>query len=575
MRLSRRQVLASGGILAAGAAVGVGSRPSVRGFVDLAIGRGESRLAHVMAVTSSPPSSVTIRVDAGNVLRPISPLIYGVAHANADQLVALGAQLNRWGGNPNTRYNWVANAWNAARDWEFRNYGDDSGQVEVPGFAADQFVTTNQSVGVETVFTVPAMGWVARNRDKQVQSVGVPTDGGPPLDQAAEGIPGYDPTDNRRRTSVPSFARKSGVTVNDSAVYQDEFVRHLVSRFGLADNGGVRMYVVDNEPDLWSSTHTDVHPVQVSYDQMLATFLEYASAIKSVDPGARVAGPALSGWTSYFYAARDRGSDAYRTHADRQAHGDMPFLPWWLEQVRKHDEQLGMRTLDVLDIHYYPQAAGVFGKADDENTRALRLRSTRSLWDATYLDESWINDTIRLVPRMREWIDQYYPGTRLAIGEWNWGGETSMSVALAAADVLGTFGREGTDMASYWTFPPLDSPTAQAFAMYTHYNDAGDAFGDQALVADVDASPDYVTAYASIDSSSNAIVVIVLNKRYDADVQARINLEGIGSGNAQIYRYANGNSTIRQVGNATVSDAQLIVDLPSASISLVRIPRVG
>src|SRR5437016_5456444 len=73
-----------------------------------------------------PPASVTITVDPSHVLRPISPLIYGVAHANPEQLIALGASLNRWGGNPNTRHNWEISAWNAARDWEFRNYGQDS-----------------------------------------------------------------------------------------------------------------------------------------------------------------------------------------------------------------------------------------------------------------------------------------------------------------------------------------------------------------------------------------------------------------------------------------------------------------
>jgi len=88
-----------------------------------------------------------------------------------------------------------------------------------------------------------------------------------------------------------------------------------------------------------------------------------------------------------------------------------------------------------------------------------------------YLDESWINETVQLIPRMKVWIDKYYPGTKLAIGEWSWGGEKSMSGALAIADVLGICGREGVDMASYWTFPPVHTPAAQAFAMFTHYND--------------------------------------------------------------------------------------------------------
>jgi hypothetical protein len=583
MMLSRRQLLAGGAVLVAGAgiaSVGLASRPSARGVLDTAVRRGESAVSRRFgSAAAPPPSSVTITVDPSHILRPISPLIYGLAHANPDQLLALGAQLNRWGGNPNTRYNWVNGAWNAARDWEFRNYGNDSGAASTPGAATDGFVRDNLSVGVESVLTVPAIGWVSRTTDKQVQSVGVPADGGPPLALNGDSIAGYDPTSNRLRTSVRSLPRKKTAFVDtpepgDGPVYQDEFVHHLVTRFGRADDGGVRYYVIDNEPDIWSYTHTDVHPAQISYDQTLATFLDYATAIKAVDPRASVAGPALSGWTGYFYSALDRGTNAYRTHADRQAHGDMPFLPWWLDQLRTHDEQAGARSLDVLDVHYYPQAANVFGAADDAYTRGLRLRSTRSLWDPSYLDESWINDTVRLVPRMREWIDQYYPGTRLAIGEWNWGAEKSMSGALAIADVLGIFGREGVDLASYWMLPATDTPAAQAFQLYTRYNAQGDAFGDQAIDAKIDASADFVTTYASIDSTTNDIVIIALNKRSDGDVAAAIKLRGSAIGSGRVYHFGEGDAEIRTAGS-TPAGADLRVNLPATSMTLLRLSRAS
>lgn len=265
MTLTRRQLLVAGlggTVLVAGAGVGLASRPSVRGSLDGAVRRGETAVSRRFGPAAvPPPSSVTITVDPTRMLRPISPLIYGVAHANPDQLLTLGAQLNRWGGNPNTRYNWVNQAWNAARDWEFRNYGNDSDKPQPASYSTDQFVTDNLSVGAETVLTVPALGWVARNTDKQTQSVGVPADGGPPVTPDGDAIAAYDPTDNRQRTSVQSLARKIAAFVDapeqgDGLVYQDEFVHHLVSRFGGADNGGVRYYVIDNEPDLWSSTRT-------------------------------------------------------------------------------------------------------------------------------------------------------------------------------------------------------------------------------------------------------------------------------------------------------------------------------
>jgi hypothetical protein len=303
----------------------------------------------------------------------------------------------------------------------------------------------------------------------------------------------------------------------------------------------------------------------MSYDDTLSVFVEYATAIKAVDRGALVAGPALSGWTGLFYSSRDKGADRYRTHADRLAHGDMPFLPWWLDQVRSHDEQAGQRSLDVLDVHYYPQAVGVFGDADDAQTGALRLRSTRSLWDPSYVDESWIGEAVQLIPRLRAWIDTYYPGTRLAIGEWNWGAEDSMSGALAVADVLGIFGREGVDLAAHWTAPAIGSPAAQAFALLAQH------FGDQSLSADLDASPDYVTAYASLDSKTGDMLVVILNKRPDAPVSARVKLTGVERADADVFALASGDKTPRALGRVQVQQAEVRTDLAPASVQLVRV----
>src|SRR5258707_476010 len=103
---------------------GVLRGPAFESLVEGAT-RRISQLLHSGGLQESPPPpAVTLRVDATRGLRAISPLIYGVSVANQAQLTATGARLNRWGGNPNTRYNWAnGSAWNAARDWEFRNYG--------------------------------------------------------------------------------------------------------------------------------------------------------------------------------------------------------------------------------------------------------------------------------------------------------------------------------------------------------------------------------------------------------------------------------------------------------------------
>ena len=525
-------------------------------------------VAHAPLQTAVAEPSVSVRVHAGRVLRRINPLIYGVAVAKPEDLTALRPTLHRWGGNPSSRYNWeLGNAWNAARDWEFRNgtYDNDRPEHLRPSGVADEFIERTRAIGAEPVISVPAMGWVAGNRSLETRSQNVPPGGGP---QA----PGYDPAFNRMVTSVRSRARKGAPfaatpDLNDGTVYQDEWVHHLVQRFGTAERGGVRHYVVDNEPDLWDGTHTDVHPEQPGYAELRDVFHESALAIKDVDPTAKVWGPALSGWTAYHFSPRDRGDDNFRAHAERRKHGNEPFLPWWLEQIKRHDERTGRRTLDVLNVHYYPQAGGVYSENDDANMTALRLRSTRSLWDQGYVDESWIRETVTLVPRLRGWIDRHYPGTQLAIGEWNWGAERSIGGALAIADVLGIFGREGVDMAAYWTVPPAGSPAALAFSLFTDPRKSGLGFGDAALAVDHAVPADELAVYAARDTKSLEVVVLAINKRQDRQVSLAVSLEGVAAkGSARLFQLTRsgvrGPEEVRAPGALT---------LPPLSASLLRL----
>ena len=510
-----------------------------------------------------------VQVDAGTDGQAISPLIYGVATASPDELRQLGASIDRWGGNPSSRYNWVnGHAWNAARDWEFRNvnYG---GQ---PGSAADRTIQEDLSASVAPLITIPTLGWVAKDASNDSRSLNVPGEGGPPLSPGSDAIKGYDPTANRVRTSVPSFARKPGPFVDsppaDSpAVYQDEWVSHLLNRFGSGPKG-LQYFAMDNEPDLWSAIHTDVHPVRTSYESMVANFEEYSTAVKAVDPAAKVLGPDVSGWTAYQYSTLDAGSDNFATHADRNAHGGVPFLKWWLGQIAKKDRAAGKRTLDYLDVHYYPQAAGVYSASADAATRALRIRSTRSLDDPSYQDESWIGQPVHLIPLLKSWIASEYPGTGLSISEYDWGGQMDASGAVALAEVLGRFGRDGVDMASYWTFPPVNSPAGGAFRIYRNFDGKGGAFGDRSLTAKVNRPG--LAAFAARHSSGGAVDVVLVNESLTASAQVALSIAGAPDRQAVEHLLAGGSSVIELRSIPSLGQS---ITLPPLSVALIEVPK--
>lgn len=551
---------------------------ALAGLIFLALIAGKP--ARKASATETPQAGgITLTVNATQELGPISPLIYGLASPGAEHLKQLHPGLARWGGNPSTRYNWEkGNCWNAARDWEFRNgnYGATSQEDRKPSGAADRGIAAVRAAGAEMLLTIPTMGWVARDDNNATRSLDVPRGSGPPVAPGSEAIAGYDPTQNRQRVSVRSLPHKGKPfadppDLTDNVVYQDEWVSHLTRKFGKASTGGVRFYAMDNEPDLWDSTHTDMHPVAPDYDEILQRFLDYATAVKDVDPSAQVTGPVSWGWTGYFFSPRDRGNDNFATHADRQAHGDLPLIAWFLQKVAEHDRKIGRRTLDVLDVHFYPQGGGVYSNQSDPQTDSLRLRSTRALWASDYKDESWINTQIQLIPRLRQWVAKYYPGTKIGLTEWNWGADNTLPGGLAVAEVLGILGRERVDIACYWMAPAVATPGFFAYKMYRNADDRGHGFGDRAIAA-TSTDEDRVSCFGSVDAKTGETVVMLLNKQPRDSASVTLNLIARSPlRHAQGFRYSGANlKAIETLPDITLTNGRAQMTLPAYSLTLLR-----
>ncbi len=552
---------------------------------QVSVGRIRSKDGPALPDASSvtvTAQALELTIDVSKRGPTISPYIYGVNNApNNGYLADLRPGLNRWGGENTSRYNWkLGNAFNAAQDYYFQNgnYGHTSPADRQPSGVADQFIQGNRDNGIETLLTIPNLGWVAKDDRPTSASINVPS-GGPPIKPGsdisiAHGVI-YDPTENRRRTSVPSRARKGAPfrdppDLNDPTVAQDEWVYHLVHRFGPASNGGVRLYAMDNEPELWFRVQRDVRPAQIGYDQELSIFLDYATAVKDVDPSALITGPVTWGWPNYFYSSLDGGENFDFTKlVDFHAHGDIPFLKWWMTQIRKHDEATGRRNLDVLDIHFFSQTPYHARNRSDPQMRALRLRATRSLWDPTYKDESWINSYVQLIPRMQSWIAESYPGTKLGITEYNWGGEKAMDGALAQAEVLGIFSSSEVYLACYWQYPAPYSPVYYAFKLYTNYDGQGSRFGGTSIQA-TSTQRDTISCYAA-EQKNGDVLVMVLNKHEQDALTPTIHLPHLGHRRVTAYQYGpDTKKPISQEETFMLSEETLRYTFPPYSITLLK-----
>jgi hypothetical protein len=517
------------------------------------------------ARAQNPGVTISIDVNAGR--HWIDPNVYGVAHAGAADLSDLNVPLNRNGGNNTTRYNWQQNADNRGNDWYYESIADTSA---VAGERGDTFFSTSRAANAQAMLTVPTIDWVAKvaaNRNKlasfSIANYGAQTgndwqwfpDAGNGVLSNGQNVNGNDPND----ANVPS-----------SSSFQQGWIQHLVGRWGTNASGGVRYYILDNEPSIWHSTHRDVHPVGATMTEIRDKMVDYAGKIKAVDPSALIAGPEEWGWSGYFFSGYDQqyGSlHGWSVLPDRQSHAGADYLPWLLDAIRQSSAAAGRRLLDVFTVHYYPQG-GEFGDDTSSPMQLRRNRSTRSLWDPSYVDETWINDKVQLIPRLRSWVNTYYPGTAIGITEYNWGAENHINGATTQADILGIFGREGLDAAARWTTPAATTPTYKAIKMYRNYDGNRSAFGETSVATTVP-DPNTLAAFAAQRSADGALTIMVINKVLSGTTQATINVAHFADrGTAQLWQLTSANAITRGP-DVTVSASSVALALPGQSITLL------
>ena len=538
-----------------------------RCLVPLALAICILSVPQLLAV-SNTAATVTVDVQANR--NAINPLIYGVNYFEASDVTTLledlNAPINRYGGNRASTYNWELNSDNRGYDYFFESISDDD---TTAGARGDIFINATQAAQSEPMVTIPMLDWIAKAGTAQPFLCSYPKTAYPT--QAA--FDQYDPNCGDGLTPDLSLINGADPTValtQNSLDTQQSWVEHIIGAFGYARNTGLKYYILDNEHDLWWETHHDATPNAPHNTDDFNRMVSYASMIKTLDPNAIVVGPEISGWTGYLLSPADweygqvNGyGGGINSFPDRMSIGDMDYAPWLLSQFQAFaNSHGGQRLIDIFTVHYYPQGG-------DNNM------NTRSLWDPNYVDPSWIDDKIMLIPRMKAWVAGNYPGTKIGITEYNWGNindeadNDNMGYAVNQADVLGIFGREGLDLATRFNAPIPGLPSYNAMKMYRNYDGSKSTFGDVSLSASV-ANPDTIAAFAAQRTSDNKITVMILSKYAMYTTPVTVNLSNfISSGTAQVWQLSGTGTSIQRLADATVNNSSISLTLPAQSITLL------
>ena len=510
-----------------------------------------SALSACLVTPGDPgPADVTFAINTTtSANHAISPLIYG---SNSDQGLATNRQTNlRLGGNRWTAYNWENNDSNAGSDYCFQN-DDFLSSSLTPGAAVKPTVDEATAAGDTAIVTVPIVDYVAadRNGGCDVRNSGA--------NYLQTRFKQNEPTKGSAFTLTPS--------TSDAYVYQDEFVNWLKATEPSANV----IFQLDNEPDLWSSTHAEVHPNPVTYAEIVQRDSTYSKAIKSVWPTAPVIGPVNYGFL---------GLVNLQNAPDN---GGRNFVDFYLNQMKAASATAGERLLDYYDFHWYPEATGGGARITDDGTGAAevaaREQAPRSLWDPSYLETGWITDPsgynygpIDLLPMMQSKINADYPGTKLGISEWNYGGGTDISGAIATADVLGIFGQQNVGLADLWPLNGTESFTYTAFRAFRNYDGAGGAFGDISVPATSSNVP-LATVYASLSSSDpKRVVIVAINKGTTATSAAIKLTANYAYTKAKVFTITAGGgpNVVAQADVATAATNAWNYAMPAQSVSVI------
>jgi hypothetical protein len=517
-------------------------------FVIAAIG--------LLAVVASPTRGITpdnpggaiqFSINSGQNVKPISRWIYGTNFASVPN-----ATLNRIGGNRLTGYNWENNASNAGADWyHHSDYGMATGPNDPPGYPFRGPIQSAASNGRAVMVTVPMAGYVAADGNGTVSASEIA-----PSPRWKQVVP-------KKSTIYPGSSLSMSPDKTDGYVFTDELA-HWVENF--KSPGQPVFYSLDNEvglwgedlPDGWQSgsqprpwenppvpavpptsggrTHPTIHPFNPTFAALRDKTIAHAGAIKDVNPNAMVFGGVGYGWTDFTNLSGAPDAVTSPSHPGGDQPGEMHYNEWLLQQVRTAEIAQGRKLMDVLDLHWYTEVYAdgqrITGDVATPAAIAARVQAPRSLWDPTYVENSWIsqwgtwvgspgnNGPIRLLPRVQRDIDDFasgpadgLPQTKIAITEYNYGGNNHISGAIAQADALGIFGREGLFAANLWGG---GSYVNGAFNMFLNFDGSGGEFGDTSVKADT-TNIAQSAVYASLDSSDpDRMVVIAINRTASA-----------------------------------------------------------
>lgn len=537
---------------------------------------GESaNTSPVLVTPDSTPVDVTVLADTTQT-SAISPWIYGVNSYGDITNPPPHLTLNRLGGNRWTAYNWETNASNAGSD--YGPYSNDSflSSSTTPAEAIRPTLASDLAANLATMITVQLQGLVSADENGNV-SVTNPPD-----------LTRFKTVVDKKSTMTSAPFTLTPPTT-DAYVYMDEFLWAINQKFPSSGMFGSSTSLptfvsLDNEPELWNSTHLEIQgSARISPENYITKTINLAKSLKDQFPDLTIFGPAHYGFLGIYN---------WQAEMTATPNGADWFADKYLQEISAASATYGKPLVDVYDFHWYPEdydsnGTRITSMSDTNLTDAqvqIIVQSPRNLWDPTFTDPNnanpWVNQVLGNAPvnilgRLKAKIASEFPSMKTAITEYEGGGWNHIAGTIAQADYLGIFASQGVFAATLWPPSGTYSYALAGFRAFRGFDGANANFGDVS-VKTTSSNIQNVAVYASTDSTTpGRVIFVAINRSASTQVTA---IKGLTlSGTAHLYRMtattASGQNPVKPVsaGTLAVSGSSLTLSLPAYSVTTIDI----
>lgn len=320
---------------------------------------------------------------------------------------------------------------------------------------------------------------------------------------------------------------------------------------------------MDNEPEIWSSTHDDL-PLKFTADEFIEKYIAVAKKARALYPDIKLCGPVTANEWQWFKFGEENLTIDGRYYC---------WLEYFIKRIADEQKASGVRLLDVFDIHWYPSTSSyinltnlyrVFFDRDYYCLEANGLRTINGGWES--IGEEYI------FGRVNDWLDEHFGeghGIKLALTETAFKTTDPNVVALAYGSFLGAFMENGVELFSPWEWQVGMWETMHLFSRYS-----------KNLSVSSTSSDENVSAFSTVNDANDSLTVILLNRSEKESLTVNVNVDNINVGDGvykkyQLYDLPNTETFVSheenalKVGYVKAENNQLSVTLPAKSITAV------